>query len=415
MNRQSQYQNNVIKLFLICVCHSFVLAYVIERIFALERGLTILEMQYILIIYSVTCLVLEVPFGILADKWRKKYVLALGIFFCCFEFLISIYAYDLLVFSIAFLLAAVGGSLKSGTVDSILYQSLKKTSQEKEYEKLKGYLTFTKYIVSGIAGIIGGIVAHQYELETTYWLSLVGLSLAAVISLNLFEPKETSIDLEMKKTSKVREVDSPPPSKGKEVMFHLRMSLEVIKGNPSLIQVIGYGSITAAVLYGQLHEMSSIIYLEIGVPITHFGFISFAITLFGGLAGAMAYKVKIHFGYGRTFGGILLISILAIYFYSLATEPWHIIFLVISIFVMEMVTPLTSGYIHRQIGDTYRVTISSLDAFAKNAVTIMISLLFGFTAEQWDIYVAFKWMSILLCLYGMLIIVSTLVRKVLKS
>lgn len=42
-------KGNIQKLFLITLSNSLIFAYVIERIFAQERGLSILEMQYILI------------------------------------------------------------------------------------------------------------------------------------------------------------------------------------------------------------------------------------------------------------------------------------------------------------------------------------------------------------------------------
>ena len=173
-----------------------------------------------------------------------------------------------------------------------------------------------------------------------------------------------------------------------------------------MFHVILFGSITGAVLYGQLHEMSSIIYPEIGIPLNHFGYISLTITLLGGLAGVWAYKVRERLGYSYTFTVILLISTVSIYLYSLATLWWHILFLVLAIFVLEMVTPLTEGYMHHQIGDKFRVTISSLDAFIKNACTIMISLLFGIVAEKSSIYVGFKLLSLLLLFYGIASLIS---------
>jgi len=61
---------------------------------------------------------------------EEKYVLALGLFFCAFEFLVSIFAYQFKTLALAFALAAIGGSLKSGTIYSIIYQSLYNCGKE---------------------------------------------------------------------------------------------------------------------------------------------------------------------------------------------------------------------------------------------------------------------------------------------
>ncbi|MFD1739559.1 MFS transporter [Bacillus salitolerans] len=392
---------NISKIFLIVGCQSFILAYVIERIFALERGLSILEMQYILIIYSTTSLILEVPFGVLADKWKKKYVLSLGIFFCCFEFFISIYAYSFTVFSLAFLLAAIGGSLKSGIMDSILFETLKGIKRESEFEKFKGYVNLLKYMTSGIAGIVGGYVAYYYGLEYSYWFSLFGLILAALVSLTLYEPVALS--------------NKPTEDEGSKLnsfILHIMTSVKIVRSKPGLFQVMIYGSIIGAILYGQLHEMSSIIYPDIGIPLSHFGYISLTITLFGGLAGVWAYKVREKLGYVTTFGMILGISIISIYLYSEATMWWHVVYLVVAIFMMELVSPLTAGYVHHRIEDQYRVTISSLDSFLINALTILVSLLFGYVAEQWSIYVAYKMMAMILMVYGVFIVMLKIKSRV---
>ena len=49
---QKLYKRNIFKLFAITISNAFIFAYVVERLFGLERGISILEVQYITIIFN---------------------------------------------------------------------------------------------------------------------------------------------------------------------------------------------------------------------------------------------------------------------------------------------------------------------------------------------------------------------------
>lgn len=182
-------KHNIILIYCITILQSLIFAYVIERVFGESRGLSVLEMQYLLILYSVFSIIFEIPAGVLADVWKKKYTLALGLAFCFFEFFVSIFSYSFPMFSLAYFTAAVGGSLKSGTLEAILYETLKEQNKEASYVQISGRLKFIKYSVSGLAAIVGGVIADSFGYEMNYWLSLIGFPISIILILNLYEPK----------------------------------------------------------------------------------------------------------------------------------------------------------------------------------------------------------------------------------
>jgi hypothetical protein len=47
-------------------------AYVIERLFWEQKGMTIQMVVYTEILFAITIALLEVPTGIIADKWGRK-------------------------------------------------------------------------------------------------------------------------------------------------------------------------------------------------------------------------------------------------------------------------------------------------------------------------------------------------------
>ena len=116
---------NIYKLYLYYFFHNLIFAYVIERLFALERGLTIQQMVYLEIIYAAIVLGLELPSGAFADRWSRKNIVIICSIFYFFEFFVLIFAYDFSIFVLSILCAAVGGALASGTINSMFYDSLK--------------------------------------------------------------------------------------------------------------------------------------------------------------------------------------------------------------------------------------------------------------------------------------------------
>lgn len=380
-----KYKANIRKIFAITFFNSWIFAYVIERIFALDRGLSILEIQLLLILYSVISLILEVPAGVLADHWKKKYVLALGYFFCFFEFFISIFAYDFTVFSLAFLAAAVGGAMKSGTLEAILYQSLKEMDQHEKYDQLQGILIFIKYSLQAVASIAGGYIADQYGLTIAYWISLIGFPFSIIIALSLYEQNE-----------------SQKEGKGIGIIGHIFASLTLVSKDMNLVMILLYSGITSAVLYGELHEMSSLVYPQIGIPVHWFGYISFAITLAGGLGGLFAGMLRRRFTYGNLFNSLLFLSVILISLFGMASRWWEVIFLLLAIMVMEAISPLASGYLNHRIDGRYRVTINSIDSFLKNGLSILVGLMFGVVAEAYTISLGFIFLAGVLALFGLL-------------
>src|SRR3990170_3794123 len=149
---------NIWKFYLFNIFSSFVLYYAIDKILMSSRGLSVTDMVLVEISYTIVRLVLEVPSGALADRWSRKYVLALNmVFFMGNTFLWAI-APRLGLFIVGSLLASVHSSLQSGTDTSFLYDTLKQLNKSDAYTKTLGNTTFWANLLAIIAGIAGGML-----------------------------------------------------------------------------------------------------------------------------------------------------------------------------------------------------------------------------------------------------------------
>ncbi|KZZ84580.1 MFS transporter [Bacillus sp. SJS] len=371
---------NTGRLLAISICEGLVFAYVIERLFAESRGLSVLDMQNLIVFYAVISALLEIPCGALADIWKKKYVLAAGLFICYFEFVASIFAYDLFGFSLAYLAAAIGGSLKSGVMESILYMSLKEHGRVEEYVKWNGRYQFTGNAVLGFSGIAGGYLAYYTSYEITYWLSLISFPLCIYYALTLDEPKNERAD-----EKPIR----------KDIWIQLTAGIAYTLKNRHLLVILFVSGISGTVLHSELYEMSMLVYPEIGISVIYFGYISFAITGSSAAANllANAYE-KRGFGLKPAFAA----AALAVFLFGFVEHWSAVLFVMAAISILELASPILSGMLQSRAADEFRVTISSIDAFVCNILSVAIGLGFGYAAEFYGVGIAFQFLSVTLLL-----------------
>ncbi len=103
---------------------SLIPAYVIERLFWEERGITVQEVVYTEVIFAVTIVLLEIPSGIVADKWGRKNMILLSSVLEAIMFFLLINSTEFWHFAIAIFLSGIAGSANSGAENALLYDSL---------------------------------------------------------------------------------------------------------------------------------------------------------------------------------------------------------------------------------------------------------------------------------------------------
>lgn len=159
-------RNNIWKLYAIRFFHNLIPAYVIERLFWEQRGMTIQLVVYTEIIYAITVVLLEIPTGIIADKWSRKKMIMVEAFFGCLELLILVYATEFWHFAAAIFLAGIGRSAGSGAENALLYDSLLSSGDEQSFEKCLGRLNawdFSAAILAALEVVLGEDMRREAE------------------------------------------------------------------------------------------------------------------------------------------------------------------------------------------------------------------------------------------------------------
>ena len=137
-------KKNIILIYIHTFLSTFILYYICDTLFYIERGLT--SSQYISFvgIAFFTRLLFEIPFGIIADKYDKKRLLLISNLLFIISTMIFIFAHNYITFVIAIVTNALNNSLSSGITNSILYENL---DNKQRFNKTLFYNSFFYNII----------------------------------------------------------------------------------------------------------------------------------------------------------------------------------------------------------------------------------------------------------------------------
>ncbi|GAC54345.1 MFS transporter [Gordonia amicalis] len=114
-------------------------------------GLSAVEISALFALWSVSTVVVEVPTGILADRFSRRRLLVAGPLVTGAGFALWTFAPSFLSFGAGFVLWAIGGSLRSGTSQALVYDELAHLGRSPDYARLAGAMR-----AAAAVGLIGG-------------------------------------------------------------------------------------------------------------------------------------------------------------------------------------------------------------------------------------------------------------------
>lgn len=132
--------------------------------------------------------VLEIPTGVIADKYGRKYSVALGCLITFFSFLVYGSFPYFSAFLVAEFLAAAGMALMSGASEALLYDSLKDESNESKFKNTFGRSFSIGQIAAIVSAPLGGFIAINYGLNTPMIVTAVPALIASIIIITAKEP-----------------------------------------------------------------------------------------------------------------------------------------------------------------------------------------------------------------------------------
>src|SRR5215207_2253268 len=111
----------------------------IEKLFMTQIGFDAASVGAMAAAYAAVVPLLEVPSGILADRWSRSWVMILGCVALMISSLLGGMSHSVIAYVIAAMILGIYFAFSSGTVDSIVYDTVvEETGSNALYEKWIG-------------------------------------------------------------------------------------------------------------------------------------------------------------------------------------------------------------------------------------------------------------------------------------
>ena len=366
--------NNIRKLNLFNFFFSLVFLSPVIVFFYQSRGLDLSQIFILESILIVVSLLLEVPTGIIADRFGRKVAIVLGgLFFLC-EPVIFIFARGFWPFALSAALYGVGTALISGCIEAMIYEVLKNKKQTHEMTRVMGNWGAAGLLGAAIAPIVGSFIARNLTFNS--YLLLIYMTIAAgmvgwLLSLTLQEYRVGRSGNELR---------------AKHIFS---TTIAALKNESSLRNLLIFEIITNPLIFVVVY-LAQPYFMSAHVKVSIFGLIFTVGLLLDALLRKYVYWLRKRLGLWETlFLSLLLPGLLYIALAYIIHPIYMVVLFVILRGVIGLRLPLLAEYKNNLITDINRSTVLSAIAMFVGAYEAVAIFALGVLAN-WNISFVFK-------------------------
>lgn len=319
-------------------------------------------------VFTASCLVLQIPIGLIIDKFGKKNSLVFAnICMCIFSFmLIIIKSYNQLL--IAYFIDAIGFVIKGVCETNILYDSLPKGKKRGGlYSALDGLGASRYYIVDAITSLIAGftyVISPYFPIV----LCLIGNILTTILATRFRHTQMPDDEKEIKIGVK-------------KYFRELKEAIKFSKNSKRMLCLLIFFGLISGLLYNMTTLRSGVLE-QIQLPEQYFGIVFAA----SQIAAAICSKAQnlIHKRFRNktlSYLGIpLTVSCIVIGFISMGNVAFGKTFFIILLFVLQgaikgVYNVLIYRYLNNFTNKEIRTKLATVRNIVYNLFSIVISLL----------------------------------------
>ncbi len=376
-------KKNIILIYIYTFLSTFILFYAVDTLFYLERGIS--SSGYILftVISCFVQMILEIPCGVIADKYDKKKILILSNSLFIISIIIFILSKNYLLFVIATIINTIDRSLVTGISNTIIYESLENRN---DFNKCLFYKTSSYNISYMIAMIIGGYLGQHISLVSTYYFTLIPMFLNFII---IFLLKNINVKNE-------------EHCNYNNIYIFKNAITEINKS-----YIIRSSIITGAVLFSILFivEQSHPDYaVNIGINAFGVGLYTAVLLIFSIIGSYVGSKIESK--YHRT---LLLINPIIIGLFILLigilNNKLSILFLLLIYIFSESYDNIMFSKVHHNISSKSRVTVESVVSMLQSFCGIVFGIAITVILRYLEVYQSYYILGILIMVYGFMNVV----------
>ena len=341
----------VIKLRVYRFFDDFVIIYALYTLMFEGNGLSVSQISILLAVWSITSFLLEIPSGVLADKYNRRNILILAQTFRVMGFLIWYLFPNFWGFLIGFVFWGLKSAFTSGTLEAHLYDGLKSIGQERKYSKILGSLQGLSFIAILLSSTLSSVL---------FFLGYRNLLLLSIVSLVI-----SILALVTSKTTKI--VQSTQEAK---YFSLLKEGLLNVVNNKKMFLLVLISSVLVGAM--AVDEYFALYVNEVHLSISLVGYLFAGYSLLQALASVAAHRFetnKLLLPILGTFSVVLLLIGFSGNFVGVA------LFMLLA-FIASLGQVLSSSAIQATTQSHVRATISSVSGFLAEILSFGVFVIF---------------------------------------
>jgi MFS family permease len=341
----------------------------VEKLFLAELGFTPQTIGVMAAAYAAVVPMLEIPSGILADRWSRRGVLLVGNAGALVSVLVGGLSTNVASYMVAALLLGVYFAMQSGTFDAIVYDTVvEETGDSERFESILGRVRMVESASLVLGALGGGALAALTAPRVTYFLTLPFLAVSTMFLVAFREPR-------LHETGEARSLRQ-----------HVAVTLTVIRRDPRLLPVAALLVLTS-VLTQAVFEFGPLWLVDADAGAATYGPAWAGLMASLGLGGALAGRVRPDNPRAVRALGLVLVASAA----TLVVSR-HIVVITAAQVVVAMLSVTLGIFLTRVLHDAVPSDIRSGVASGVGAATwatfLPFAVGFGAMSQRWGVHAA---------------------------
>lgn len=348
------------------------------------------EVSVLFAIWTIAALLFELPTGLIADKYPRKYILICGELVNAGAFLVWLFMPTFLGYAVGFILWGAAYALKSGAYQALIYDELAASNQTKDYTKMMSRIKAAEF--SGM--LLAFITAYAMSMRGVDYTLLLCASIATGLLsaiLLLFVPN-------------TRQRDAAQPTESQLKL--LKRTFRVIVRTPNIQNTVAWLAIVGGFI-GWYEEYTPLFDSAAGIPTKFIPLVISGALVLNILASLIAYRFESEKLLSKTLL-ILSAGVVAL----CATLGWWlpvaILFVHSGLILLRVLRILLDAELQHAAESSVRATLGSVAGFLSYPITVAVALGFAGLSKNMHGFLPFRWVSIALLVCGAVLLVVTM-------
>lgn len=363
----------------------------VEKIFMTHIGFTPRTVGIMAAAYAAVVPLLEVPSGIVADRWSRNRIMVCATIALLASTLLGGLSTNVPTYIAAAMILGVYFALNSGTVDSIVYDVLvEETGGSQLYETWIGRVRMVESGALVVSALAGGLLAGWTSARVTYFVTLPLVAVAIFAFLRFDEPR-------------LHRAAEPVA-----LRQHVALTYRTMVREPDIRQVMLLAALVG-LLSQSIFEFGPLWLVAVAAPAAVFGPYWAALVSTLGIGGFLTSKLNLD---RRTLIVVLALAAPASAFVLTATRSLAAVILAQAVLALLLsIIGIRAGkLLHDGVASNLRAGVSSGVGTLSWLLFLPFSLLFGWYSRDHGVQRAGWFLTVVAALVGLLLLASVVRR-----